>query len=249
MSVPDWYRVDMGRCPCGIRLDPQSFRVRSAYLDAQITGLCQACQDRVYLAYDEEEGRRHPIVDGGLISVRAHASVEEVALMPFRLVVPGPGRAKLVWESPLLTRAGPELDSVDLVSDLNLMAGHLLNHQVRLSEYSAFDSLSPRLEDLSYLIGLDQPSLDAAASVCRFPDGIATAGLAESVPWVHLFGRPLRPVQSWTVQEPGPPSAVRILAVMGLLLMEHGRDRLRPLDHLVAGPSYGAVVESLHEHP
>ena len=255
MSAPETAR-DMGRCPCGVSLIPEGFRDHPSFLDARITGLCQGCQDRVYLAHDPEDGRRHPIVDGALLSVNPGASVDqidEVVLLPFRLVVPGPGpgRAKLVWESTDLTRAGPCLAPVDRIYELHPMAGLLLDHQVCLSELPAFDApeLTARLATLSFLVGLDQPSLDAAAAVCHFPEGIAMAALDTCVPWHGTFGRALRPLETWTGPEAHPLSALRVLAVLGMLLMEHGRGLFRPLDHLVAGPAYAPVVQRLVEQP
>ena len=236
MPVPESYRVDMGRCVCGAVLTPAGYRDRDAYRDAFVTSLCQACQDRVYLGVDQEEGLALPIVDGALVAVRAPGPVAELALLPFRLVLPGSSRAQLVWEARYIMRAGPWLDPLDLAYEFDPMAGLLLGHQVRMSEHRAIDApeVTERLAGLQVVIGLDQHSLDAAAAVCPIPNGISRASLAEEVPWIDVFGRPLRPLDTWTGPEPKPLSTLRIAAVMGLLLMEQGRDRLRPLDRLVA---------------
>ena len=234
MSVPESYRVDMGRCPCGVRLTPQAFRDRLSYREAHITGLCQTCQDWVYLAYDEDGGRRHPIVDGALVAVRALSSLVELVVLPFRLVVPGPGLARLVWEARFITRAGPSLEPFDLATELEPMSRLLAGHQVRMHEHAALDdpAVTARLSGAHLLVFLDRRSVDAATEVCRIPDSVATATLAEDIPWAEAFGRPLRPLDTWYVPSE-PLTTLRVLALMGMFLVERGRDGRRPLDHLV----------------
>ena len=236
MPVPDWYRVDMGRSVCGASVDPQDFRDRESYQDYFVTRMTQREQDRVYLGVCHEEGRVLPIYDGALVSTRALSSLVELVVLPFRLVVPGPGQARLVWEARFLTRAGPSLEKGDLMVELDPMAGLLSGHQVRMQEHAAFDApaLTERLAGLQLLIGLDRRSLNQVSAVCHLPDGIAMAGLAEGVPWVEVFGRPLWPLSSFCPLEPEPLSTLKTVAVLAMLLMERGRDGLRPLDHLVA---------------
>ena len=236
MPVPESYRVELGACAsCSKPLNVRGYRARSDWIDAQVTRFCQACMDSVYLGVDQEDGRVLPIFDGTLVAVRALATVHEVAFIPFRLVVPGPSRAHLVWNAAHITRASPWLDSINLANELDPMAGLLYDHQVGMQEYRTFDApqLTQRLASLRFLIGLDRRSLDAVRGVCSMPDGLQAASLAEEVPWIDLFGRPLRPLDTWRGPEPQPLSTLRIAAVMGLLLMEQGRDRRRPLDHLI----------------
>lgn len=237
MSMPESYRVEIGRCVCGSApLSAEHFRDRESYLDAHVTSLCQKCQDRIYLGVDQEEGRVLPIHDGALVSTRALSSLVELVVLPFRLVVPVPGQARLVWEARFLTRAGPSLENADPMVELDPMAGLLSGHQVTMQEHAAFDApaLTDRLAGLQLLLGLDCRSLDQVSTVCHLPDRIAMAGLTEELPWGDIFGRPLSPLSSFCPLDPVPLSTLKTVAVLAMLLMERGRDGLRPLDHLVA---------------
>ena len=240
MPVPESYRVDMGHCACCSRaIASDSYRDFGSLADARVNHLCQRCIDRTYFGVDQEEGRVLPIFDGAVVAVRAPGKVAELAFIPFRLVVPETSKARLVWEARFITRAGPWLDLVDLAYELDPMAGLLLGHQVRLHAYRAFDAVqvTERLSELHFLVGLDRRSLDLAAAVCPLPDRITTAGLAEEIHWVDLFDKHLLPIQSWIGPDPKPLSTLRSLALMGMVLMEQGRDRLRPLDYLVESRS------------
>ena len=181
---------ELARCICGARLFPDSFRDRESCRDAYITGLCQTCQDATYFGIDEKEGITIPIFDGALVAVRAPGSVSELALLPFRFVVPQPSRTRCQFDAYRLLRVGPWVDRLDLALELDPMESLLVGHQIRASEYRAFDAdaVSERLSCLHLLIGADRPVLDAVSRVCRLPDSISLASLADEVPWASAFG-------------------------------------------------------------
>ena len=228
---------EIGRCICGARVFADSFRDRESYRDAYVTGLCQACQDATYFGVDEEQGRTIRIFDGAIVDVGSPGSGDcELALLPFRFVVPAPCQARCVWDAYKLLRIGPSLDEVDLASELEPMDSLLAGHQLRATEHIAFESseVSERVAGLDLVVGLDRPALDTVAGRCGLPDGVSRASLSDEVPWANQFGRSLRPLDSWWGPEPGPLSALRVCAVMGWLLLERGRDGRRPFDHILA---------------
>ena len=227
---------EIGRCICGVRLFPDSFRDRESYRDVYITGLCQGCQDATYFGVDEEQGRTIRIFDGAIVAVRAPGSVSELALLPFRFVVPAPLQARCVWNAYKVLRVGPSIDPVDLAHELEPMESLLAGHQLCATEHHAFNTgeVSERIADLDLLVGLDRPALDTVTRLCGLPDGVSQASLSDDVPWARSFGRSLRPLETWRGPEPGSLSALRICAVMGWLLLERGKDGRRPFDHILA---------------
>ena len=236
--MTEYPRHEMGPCcMCGAGIGPASFRDRASYRDAHITGLCQGCQDLVYLAGGPDELRSYLIHDGAVVAVRAFRHrVAELVMLPFRFVVPASAPARLVWEARRIVRAGPWQDRLDVRCELEPMSSHLAGHQVCVHGYRGFlDPLvSARFDPLHLLVGLDQSALDAVARVCRLPDDVAGASLADEVPWPAVLGRDLLPLESWCGLEPRPLSTFRVCAVLASLLVETGRDGRRPLDHLVA---------------
>ena len=225
-SVPS-QPTEIGHCLCGARVFEDSFRDRESYREFHLTGrsLCQACQDAIYLAANTNEpGGYLPIVDGALIAVRdVSGTVDEICLFPFRLVAPPP--ARIAWEARFIARAGPRLEPLDPWGELEPMRELLTKHQVRVDEHTSFRSpeLNERLANLALLIGLDRPSLDTALSLCSLPSDVSPASLADEVPSFGT-GREAQPDQG---------SALRTCALMGVVLLEDGRDGRRPLDYLI----------------
>ena len=240
MSVPEFSRPEMGPCSyCSAPTGSAMYRTAGDLGEARITGLCQACIDLCFLAGGPDDLRSNPIHDGAVVAARAfRRRVADLALLPFRLVVPASGSARLVWEARHLLRAGPWLNPMDVRDvryQLEPMAPLLARHQVCVHAYRDFRDpcVSARLDSLCLLIALDERALDAVARVCHLPEPLALATFDE-VPWRSAFGRPLRPLESWWAPEPGPLSTVRVLALLGRLLLDEGREGLRPLDYLVA---------------
>lgn len=235
MPVPESYQVEMGLCAfCSRAIASDSYRDSESLLEARFNLLCQRCIDRTYFGVDQEEGRVLPIFDGAVVAVRSPDSIVELALLPFRLVVPGSEKARIAWEARFITRAGSWLNPLDLAYELDPMAGLLLGHQVRLTEHKTSDAsvVSELLGRLHLLIALDRRSVEGIGEICPTSDRTSKVALAEDVPWIEVFGQRLLPLDRW-ISEPAPLSTLRTIAVMGLLLMEQGRDRCRPLDHLL----------------
>ena len=238
MTVPEHLRAEMGPCcMCGAGIGPSSFRDRASYREAHVTGLCQACQDLCFLGSSPDDLRAYPIHDGAIVAVRAPGHVAELALLPFRFVVPEDvTAARLVWEARFVTRAGPYQDQLDVRCELEPMCELLAGHQVCVTVHHSFTDAAVKemVHGLHLLVGLDQAGLDAVAGVCCLPDGLALASLADEVPWPRAFGRSLRPLGTWWPIDTGPVSTVRALALMGHLFVDVGREGRRPLDYLLA---------------
>ena len=239
MPVPESYRVDMGRCVCGATLAPDGFRDRASYLDAYITSLCQACQDKIYLGADPDQvGSRFSVHEGSLVAVRVPGrSVAEICFLPFRLVARP--RMDVVWEARSIVRAGPWLHRIDTSYELAPMSHLLAGHQIRVEEHRSYDSpaLKERIAGLDLLVALDRPSLEASASVCALPNGVSRATLDDEVPWCEAFGHSLRPLRHWCGREDGVLSPLHTCALMGRILLCAGRAAVgcrRPLDYLLA---------------
>ena len=227
MWSEDSQSTEIGRCVCGARVFDDSFRDRESWCEFYLTGrsLCQACQDAIHLgANTDEPGGYLPIVDGALVAVRASGkSVNEICLLPFRLV--GPPAARIAWEARFISRAGPRLEPLDPWDELEPMRERLTGHQVRVDEHASFRSLelNERVANLALLVGLDRPSLDTALSLCPLPREVSLVSLADEVPSF----KPELEGQS------DQDSALRACALMGLVLLEHGCDGHRPFDHLI----------------
>ena len=219
--------TEIGRCLCGVSVFNNSFRDRESYREFHLTGrcLCQACQDAIYLAANTDEpGGYFPIVDGALVAVQAAGGgVDEIAFFPFHLVATP--AARIAWEGRFIARAGPRLEPLDPRDELEPMRERLAGHQVRVDEHASFRSLelNERLTNLALLIGLDRPSLDTARSLCSLSGDVSLASLTDEVPAFGMWRRAL----------PDQNSALRTCALVGLVLLERGRDGRRPLDHLV----------------
>ena len=126
---------EIGRCLCGASVFADSFRDRESYLEFYRTarGLCQACQDSIFLGENPDEpAAPFPIVDGALAAVRtSRAGAAEACLLPFRLVAAP--QALIAWEARFIVRAGPALEPLDPWRELEPMRELLDDHQVRVS--------------------------------------------------------------------------------------------------------------------
>ena len=235
MSVPEYRRDAMGPCcMCGATLHPNDSRDRPSYREAHITGLCQACQDLCFLACDGG-GRPSSLYEAALVARRAFDHrVAEVAFFPFRLVVPDEGKARVAWEARHILRAGPWLDPLDARLELEPAVAQLGGHQVCVTHHTLRDPpVLALLDRLHLLVALDDCELADVARVCPLADDLSCATF-EEVPWLDAFGRPLLPLATWWLPDPGPLSTLRTLATLASLLVDEGRNGRRPVDYLLA---------------
>ena len=116
-----------GRCVCGAAVHGNGFRDRGSYLAFSRTGLCQACQDQVFLcSTGDDVESRVPLRSGAVVAVRGG----EACFLPFVFVVPEP---RIAWEARYIVRAGSGLEPIDPYDELAPMAEQLAEHQVQVA--------------------------------------------------------------------------------------------------------------------
>ena len=226
---------ELGRCLCGNVTRKDSFRDKCSRLEFTLSGLCQACQDLIFLFPPPEAGAtRHRIRFGALAAHRrSDRHVLEVAVLPFRFI---PQHHVLAWEARHVLRIGSVLPFA-LPSELYPMASILAGHRVRVTEVYSDARLAGWFSDLDLLLALDADSLNEIVGACPALGGGLQVALAEAVPWASLVGRPLssllqfvRSADLAAVQPGFPPSPLRVCARLGAAL---GMDDGRPLTHLL----------------
>ena len=218
-----------GRCGCGALVSPDSFRDRASWRDFRITGLCQSCQDDVYLrASDADPRGRHPIRRGVLAAtVERDGVVVELGVLPFLCVIP---EGRIAWEARFVLRAGASLAPLDPWDELRVLRPVLKTHQVRLTEVD--DVCGP---EVRAALDVDVAVVrDAAARVrlARLALGASALGvaLADDLPWRALAGAPLPALLArWSGEAESGASVLRACALLALALEPPGERALDPL--------------------
>ena len=158
-------------CVCG-RLAPRDFRDDESWREYRLSGLCQSCQDRVFLAFrdDGEEPRRYALRTGALMAIRrvpgASLGSAQLALLPFTFGAPG---RPVAWEPRLIVYAGPAPSLADLKACLQPARSFLGRYTVRICSVRDFSASlpAPRYGSLAVVIARDVPSLRDAGLVCE----------------------------------------------------------------------------------
>lgn len=154
----------LGRCRCG-RLVTDDFRDALSRAEAQISGMCAACIDAVFLALDEEGVLPPQLLRYGALAVHRTSGGEivEVVLLPF---VAAPVLHKIAWNTQHIVRIGyalpppshAEYEALDVLLEAP---------NVSVTDVASFtDPCLAWLSDLAVLFGSDSPSLDAIAKMC-----------------------------------------------------------------------------------
>lgn len=216
---------EIGRCICGTVLHVDSFRDDRAYRAFYSSGLCQNCSDRAFLCMSAAEpGRRLPLRRGALV---AHRVVEdaggELCLLPFLFVAE---EGRVAWEARYIVRIGPHLDPFDPFDELLPMKDQLKGHQIRVHEGSSLEGVpgpAEHMAGLELLIGADRAALEAAVATGVFPSAVRCVSLADGLPRCGSHGRPVLPLERWWPYSEGPPSTLRVCALLGFVLCLPGR--------------------------
>ena len=171
------------RCDCGALVFANSFRNRLSYREFGISGLCQACQDPIYLGLSDVEPLRYALRRGAVVVCIPCGGTHELVVVPFVFTAP---RRPLAWEARYVTRVAPAgAPPVDPYTELHAMRDVLKEHQIRVLSVGAFDHpcLSERFGACELLVGLDAVSLVRAAALCR------ALGTASHAPIAAAFQR------------------------------------------------------------
>lgn len=210
------------RCACGAAVYPDSFRDRDSCNEYHVSGLCQACQDTVYLGVtDDDPPVKHALRRGAVAACTGGDGAAELGVIPFMFTAPNRPPA---WETRYTTHVAPAGGvPLDPYTELEAMRDVLAYHQVRLLAPDAFDHplLNAHFGRCELLVGLDTPSLDRVGALCPALAGAAQAPMA--VPFERRHGALVASlgevVASLRLDAPNPaPSALRLCAWMGALL-------------------------------
>ena len=218
----------LGRCPCGAHVPRAGFRDRTSYLEFRINGLCQACQDSVFLcttAHHDARGRL-PLRRAALV---AHDDAS-VAVLPFLAVAEGP---RIAWEARHLVRIGPRLAPLDPCEALAPMRETLSAHLVRLHDTPRPDdpTVRARLAGTELVVVLDHATRRRLATLPLAP-GHRVVVLGEEVPWRERYGPSLATLEStWGADPAGHRSALRTCALVAWALEHRSRPDAPPVVH------------------
>ena len=209
------------RCDCGALVFANSFRTRLSYREFHISGLCQACQDPVYLGLSDVEPLRYALRRGAVVVCIPCGGTHELVVVPFVFTAP---RRPLAWEARYITRVAPAgAPPVDPYAELHAMRDVLRDHQVRVHSVDsvAHPLLTQWFGRCELLIGLDTPALERVAALCPALAGAAQAPIA--VPFERRYGALAMSlgdaVASLRLDSPRPaPSALRLCAWLAVLL-------------------------------
>ena len=218
---------ELGRCGCGDVVRQDSFRDESSHVEWNLSGLCQRCQDRFFLARDQEGDAKDKPLHFGVLAAHRSSGPEliEIGLLPFLCI---PALHVLVWEARYALRIGrviPPARPAALDPMAQLLAG---NHVRATSIYEFSDSrLVEWFYDLELLVALDCRSVADIVVACPALEGGLGVSISDAIPWTasasrprNAFGRFVR--AGWLESGDGgdwhPPSALRICARMGAAL-------------------------------
>ena len=217
----------LGWCGCGALVREDSFRNECSLAEWHLSGFCQRCQDKFFLAVDQEgDAQVYPFRFGALAAHRSSAcEVLEIGLIPFLCI---PSQHVLAWEARYALRIGRVIPPAR-PTELDPMAEVLAKHHVRAT--SIYEFLDPGLaewfSDLELLVALDCRSLGEIVDACPVLRGGLGVSVADGIPWTMSAGRPrsaLGPfvragrLDSGNNGDWPPPSALRLCARMGAAL-------------------------------
>lgn len=204
--------AEAGRCTCGATVYPDAFRDRTSWNDFRITGLCQACQDRLYFAASTSDASfRFPLRRGVLAApVQRDGVVAEIGLFPFLFVAP---EYRVAWEARYLLRAGAALEPLDPWDALVPMRPVLEDHQVCLTE--VVDVAAPEVRaalNVDLVVVLDG---QAHAALDRLPFAVPAPRVALDavIRWTVRYSSAL--LAPW-LRYPAQDSVLRTCALLGL---------------------------------
>ena len=237
--------ANVGWCACGAPVRVDGFRDRPAYREFFRSGLCQDCQDRVFLSFDETNDSSHAVRRG--LVAGSQVSAGAVAALPFLFTRPG---RPIAWEPRHCVLVGPEGSPCDPWGDLEPMADLLIEHQIRVHEADAADdpAVSECLGVPAVVLAPDRVVLDVCTVALGISDEVLRVVLADAFPWTDLCGVALTPLPRFALRAGFSPwrerdaGALRRCAWLGAALA-------LPVPRFTAGATVMDAVLSACTHP
>lgn len=124
-TTPSDAGAHLAHCPCGAEVRNDGFRDRASYTEFRITGLCQACQDRIFLATCAADPAKRFALRHGVV-VAHDAARDELAALPFLYTA----EPRVAWDAHRIVRIGARLQRLDPHRALAPMAETLTGHAV-----------------------------------------------------------------------------------------------------------------------
>ena len=189
--------ANIGWCVCGTLVRVDGFRDRPAYREFFRCGLCQDCQDRVFLSCDDVDGVSHAVRRG--LVVDAQVSAGAVAALPFLFTCPG---RPVAWEARHCVLLGPEGAACDPWGDFESMSNVFADHQIRIHEIDALGDpgVAECLGAPDVVIGSDRDLLDACAVAFALPADAYRLPLGDAFAWAEFCGFPLNPLHGFALR-------------------------------------------------
>ena len=203
------------RCPCGAEVRSDGFRDLASYLEFRITGNCQACQDRMFLATSATDPTKRFALRHGAVAVH-DAQRDETCLLPLL----GTAEPRIAWEARCILRIGARLQPLDPYAALAPMAEALHGHAVRVHESATVHdpALPVRLARTDLVIVLDHATRETLQRL-PLPARHRVVVLADEAHWSAHYGASLPELERTWGAEPEPHrSALRTCALLGWAL-------------------------------
>ena len=150
---------------------PSDVHDEQAWREYRLSELCQACRERLFLAYPADgEQRRYALRTGALVGVRRVAGASygaaQLACIPFTFGAPG---RPVAWEPTSIVYAGPVPPASELDVCLRPMRSFLGCYQVRIcAPRDLSPSLpAPRYGPFAVVVTRDVGTFRDAALICE----------------------------------------------------------------------------------
>ena len=153
-------------CRCAERLVPADLRNDLSWREFEISGLCQSCQDLIWLALSvpiADEPSQPYFLRRGLVFAASEAD-REVVCVPFLFGAPGRG---VGWDLRRIMRVGDPLRSIDASVHLAALGRVLEPHQVSITDATdPTDPVLARFCDTALVLGFQPRIMGAFARMC-----------------------------------------------------------------------------------
>lgn len=189
--------TNLGWCTCGALVRVDGFRCRGAYDEYHRSGLCQDCQDRVFLSRDASAGVSYALRRG--LVVGAQRSAQAVAAIPFVFTCVG---RPIAWEARDCVLVGPEGAPCDPWGDLDPLCDLLADHQIRVHEAETGTDLhiAECIGAPALVLGPDRDVLDACDGAFALSGDVRRVALGDTFAWTERFGFPLTPLHRFALR-------------------------------------------------